>query len=147
MGKGTEETANPAVYGELETVILSWRKQDQQEYLKRLQKPVYGSKEELAARIMAYVPFGDAVKITKNYRQQMLERRKMSEEEKEGDEELEDMVDVTDVEMTDLEKALKRKREIKPAGKQKIRTPPGLTSLLAPPPRRCTDLRRTEIPM
>ena len=142
MAYNKESDAIPKVYNELERAISSWRKQDQIEYLKSLKSTVYGSKEELTARIMTLVPIGDAVTITRKYRQ-MVQRQMEGGEEELKEEAAE--IEITDVEMTNLAIALKRKQESKPTTKAKTRHVFQLTPPLTPPGR-CQVLLRTETP-
>ena len=55
----------------LEEAIMSWKMKEQQDYLKKMNEAIYGTKPELTARIMAKVPIADAVAITKDYRTKM----------------------------------------------------------------------------
>ena len=105
-------------YSLLEEAIMSWKVKEQQEYLKRMKEVIYGTKSELTARIMAKVPIDDAVTITRNYRSEMKEGKKSKEKLNGQNMEIDSQTEITDVEMQNIEQALKRAREDSP-----VRTP------------------------
>ena len=95
-------------YGVLEEAIMAWTAKEQRTYLQGMKCAIYGSKAELTARIMAKVSIDHAVKITREHTRKINATNKESKEK-----EAVRLEEVTDVEMKDMELALKRKRTVR----------------------------------
>ena len=100
MGLPRSET-----YNQLEQAIMTWKISRMKEYLTKIKCKSYGTKKVMTMRIMGAMPIEDAIRTMKEYRM-------MVQAEKEGKEmDIEAEVEITDVEMAEMETALKRKRE------------------------------------
>ena len=104
-----EEDRSPC--GILEQAIMSWGLKEQRRILQTMKCPIYGSKPVLTARIMGQLTIGRAVEITRKHRLLMKLTKEGKTEEEVKEIEKETIIEMTDVEMSNMELALKRKRE------------------------------------
>ena len=92
----------------LEETIMSWTKREQQQYLKTIKLPIYGTKNDLMSRIMTKIPIKDAVEFTREYKRKQYEE---NENDTDGKGSKNKEKEKMDIDMEKMEIVLKRKRE------------------------------------